>query len=418
MTDVDAKQTAAGQALAVTRDWRQAYEELGRRLPAIAANARLTLCGMSTCVDAYIRLEDARALIDADPATSEGDFAARLIERARRGVGGEIRVDWPDGPAWLEAHLPTTLGLGGTGAQAAQMLAYLGAPTLVSVADRTARQLDRFHADVGIATADGLATIGMIQGPQGMGKLAHYIVEFAAGTEVGPFVLPRSSRVICRFGDDPLEDDPLFDRMSIGLARKAGAAVLSGYNEIPAGLMDESLRRTVGLAQAWREEGLPLVHLELGDFHDMSEAWPVLDALCGPVNSVGLSLSELDRLVPDSSPVDRRAMALGDRLKVDRVAVHYDTYALAVTKADPEPELQALMVGSLVASTRACQGRVTVPDGVPAGAIFEPLPFPPIDRHGGWNLAACSTPWLKRPAATIGLGDTFLAGTLLVLGQN
>jgi ADP-dependent phosphofructokinase/glucokinase len=28
----------------------------------------------------------------------------------------------------------------------------------------------------------------------------------------------------------------------------------------------------------------------------------------------------------------------------------------------------------------------------------------------------CPAPYLEKPAATIGLGDTFLAGTLLVLG--
>ena len=34
----------------------------------------------------------------------------------------------------------------------------------------------------------------------------------------------------------------------------------------------------------------------------------------------------------------------------------------------------------------------------------------------GWSIACCPAPYLEKPAATIGLGDTFLAGTLLVLG--
>ncbi|HEX2528706.1 MAG TPA: ADP-dependent glucokinase/phosphofructokinase [Geminicoccus sp.] len=404
------------QALAAS-GWRDAYGELVERLPGLAGRARLTMCGMSTCVDAYLRLEEAAALLAADPATPQGAFGARLLDRARRGVGGEISVDWPDGPGWVEANLPLSWGLGGTGAQAAQMLAHLGAPTLVAVADRTSRQLDRFHPGVGLATAEGLQSVGAITGLPGIGKLPHYIVEFSAGATVGPYTLPRSSRVICRFGDDPLEDDPLFDRLSIAMAASAGSAILSGYNEVPSELMEASLQRTAALARAWRDAGLPLVHLELGDFHDMAEAWPVLDGLAGPVNSLGLSLSELNRLVPDSSPAADRAAALGDRLKLDRVAVHYDTFALAVTTGDPARELEALMTGSLVAATRARHGHVIVPDRVPDGAVFEPPSFPRIGRIGSWNLVTCATPWLKHPAATIGLGDTFLAGTLLALGR-
>jgi ADP-dependent phosphofructokinase/glucokinase len=297
------------------------------------------------------------------------------------------------------------------------MLAHLGAPTLVAVGDRTQRQIAQFHPDVGIATEAGIVPAGRLPTRPGSGKLPHYIVEFSAGSTFGSYTLPRSSRIICRFGDDPLDDDLLFERLSEELAGSAGAAILSGYNEVPPDLMEESLRRSADLAHAWRDAGLSLVHLELGDFHDMEEAWPVLDGLSGPVNSLGLSLSELNRLVPDSNPVADRAAMLGDRLKLDRVAVHYDTFALAVTQDDPERELEALMTGSLVAATRAWQGRVTVPDRVPHGAVFEPPPFPRTGRIGSWNLATCATPWLKHPAATIGLGDTFLAGTLLALGR-
>jgi ADP-dependent phosphofructokinase/glucokinase len=398
-------------------DWQRAYAALARHLPETAGRARLTLCGLSTCVDAYIRLEEAHALLSAAPGTPEGAFAARILDRARRGVGGEIHVDWPDGPRWLEACLPITLGLGGTGAQAAQMLATLGAPTLVAIGDRTARQVERFHPNVGLAGPGGPTTMGAIRGTPGMGKPAHYIVEFQAGSSIGGHVLPRSSRIICRFADDPLENDPAFEAASLRQAGQAGAAILSGYNEVPAGLMASSLEHSRSLARGWREAGLGLVHLELGDFHDMGEAWPVMEGLAGPVNSLGLSLSELDNLLPGADPVERRAAILAERLGMERVAVHYDTFALAVTRHDPARELEALMTGSLLASTRARHGRVTVPDGVPEGAVFERARLPPQSRTGTWNVATCATPWLKFPAATIGLGDTFLAGTLLVLGQ-
>jgi ADP-dependent phosphofructokinase/glucokinase len=49
--------------------------------------------------------------------------------------------------------------------------------------------------------------------------------------------------------------------------------------------------------------------------------------------------------------------------------------------------------------------------------VFSAPPEPAISLDGAWHVACCATPYLRTPAATIGLGDTFLAGTLLVLSQ-
>jgi hypothetical protein len=75
------------------------------------------------------------------------------------------------------------------------------------------------------------------------------------------------------------------------------------------------------------------------------------------------------------------------------------------------------MTGALVAATRAYHGRIAVPQGSPPGAVLAEPPEPAIGRRGAWHLACCPTPYLPRPAATIGLGDTSLAGTLLILSQ-
>jgi ABC-type sugar transport system permease subunit len=58
-----------------------------------------------------------------------------------------------------------------------------------------------------------------------------------------------------------------------------------------------------------------------------------------------------------------------------------------------------------------------LPQACPPGATFTEPPEPMISRRGAWHLACCATPYLPRPAATIGLGDSFLAGTLLILSQ-
>ena len=397
-----------------TAAWPNRYADLAARLPELARRVRPVLCGLGACVDHYVRLEEAVRVLDGDPTTPPGALRARLLERARRGSGGEIRVDWPGGPAWLDARLPRRLGLGGTGAQAAQTLAILGAPALLALADRSAALLALIHPQVRIAGPDGVVPVGMIEAA-GRGKPPHYIVEFTAGVPAGDVVPPRSSRVIVRFDDDPLEADPWFERASVDVAASAGAAILSGFNALPDGALPQVLARVRPLAEAWRAAGLRRVHLELGDFARPAGMDEVLRGLAGSASALGLSHSELLKLAPEGNSLLERAQILAERHGFERIAVHGDRFALALTRDDPEQELEALMAGALVAATRALHGRIAVPQTCPPGAAFTEPPAPAIGRRGAWHLACCPTPYLPRPAATIGLGDSFLAGTLLVL---
>jgi ADP-dependent phosphofructokinase/glucokinase len=397
-------------------DWHERYAELAERLPELASRARPVLCGLGVCVDVYLRLEEAARVLGKDPGSPAGALRELLLERARRGVGGEIRVDWPDGPAWLDARLPRRLGLGGTGAQAAQTLAILGASTLLALSDRSAAQLALIHPQVRVAGPDGIVPVHAVESASDT-RPPHYIVEFTAGVPAGDVVPPRSSRVIVRFDDDPLEADPWFASASVDLAPGAGAAILSGFNALPAGALPDILAWVRPLAASWRAAGLRRVHLELGDFPDRAAMDEVLDGLAGSASALGLSQSELARLVPEGSSLVDRARMLAERYGFDRIAVHADRFALALCRGDPAQELEALMAGAMVAATRACHGQIAIPQGCPPGAILTDPPEPAISRRGAWQLACCPTPYLPRPAATIGLGDSFLAGTLLILSQ-
>jgi ADP-dependent phosphofructokinase/glucokinase len=397
-------------------DWTARYDALARRLPDLARGARPVLCGLGACVDVYLRLHEALPPLEPASRTPAGALARELLDRAARGVGGEVRIDWPEGPAWLDARLPGRLGLGGTGAQAAQTLAVLGAPTLLALPQRSARQLGRIHSAVRVAGPEGIVPVGRIV-PSGPERPAHYIVEYMAGVPLAGIVPPRSSRVIVRFADDPIERDPWFMAESVALAPRAGAAILSGFNELPERDLAATLAWIRPLATRWRDSGLRLIHLELGDGPRPAEMSEVLEGLEGAVSSLGLSQSELDKLLPHGGGVAACAQTLAERFGLDRVAVHADHWALALTRDDPRPELEALMAGSLVAATRAWRGEIAVPEGCPPGAAFAEPPELPIAQRGAWAIACCATPYLRRPAATIGLGDTFLAGSLLVPSQ-
>jgi ADP-dependent phosphofructokinase/glucokinase len=79
---------------------------------------------------------------------------------------------------------------------------------------------------------------------------------------------------------------------------------------------------------------------------------------------------------------------------------------------DPSPVRQ-LLGGNLLAAARARVGRPTDQLEPSPGAEF--TDDRPADERmsRSWSATSVPTPYLRRPAATIGLGDTFVAGLLL-----
>jgi len=398
--------------------WHQDYRDLIRRLPAYAGNARLAICGLATCVDAYVRLDQAEALLSAETGTPQAELARELFRRAAAGVGGELRMDWPGGDTWIEKNLRiSSWGLGGTGAQAAQTLATVGAPTLMSLGDRGSRQLSVIHPEIQIAGNSGLIKCGDLPESEAL-KPAHYIFEFTIGVKVGSVIPRRSTRTIVRFADDSLDNDPDFVRESIAAATTAGAGIVCGFNGVASQRLETAVAETQTLIHAWKDRGLKTIHLELGDYSSARSRDSVLKSLVRDITSLGMNHSELRGLCDGSpNPIDR-ACELSAAFNLSRLCVHADTWALAVTRDNPEQELEALMMGCLLASSRAAVGYVNVPQRLPEGAQFIEPPLPVWKQHNGWFVVCCPAPYLIAPVATIGLGDTFLAGTLLVLGAE
>jgi len=398
-------------------DWGEVYRDHLERLPAYVRDAQLTICGLSTFLDGYVRLHEAEPLLNTKEGTPQAALSRELFRRASIGIGGEYYMDWPEGGTWVERNLQfSRWGLGGSGAQAAQMLAIIGAPALMSLEDRSSRQLSVIHPNVLVATHRGVVRSGELPTEQGR-KPAHYIFEFTAGTQVGSIVPKRSSRTIVRFTDERLDNDPDFTRESVAASGTAGAGILSGFNEIGEQDIDAALRDTIALAQAWRNQGLNTIHLELGDYATVRERDRVLEKLRGAINSLGMSYSELCALCVGSQDAINKAFELSEILNLSRLCVHADTWALAITNGDPQRELEALLCGCLLASARAEKGEPCRPIGVPENAEFHDMPLEKLNRSGERCIVCCASPYLERPVATIGLGDTFLAGTLLVLGR-
>ena len=159
--------------------------------------------------------------------------------------------------------------------------------------------------------------------------------------------------------------------------------------------------------------GLATVCLELAECRQPGRLAELCTAFGGIVGTVSMSLSELQSLSGGGSRPIVAAREIAERYRYERVVVHADHWSLSVHRGDSRLEVVSLMGGNLLASARAHHGQPSPDLRIGTDAEFRE-DIPPSDLlDGGWRADCVPAPYLKRPKATIGLGDTFVAGLLL-----
>ncbi|HEY4463629.1 MAG TPA: ADP-dependent glucokinase/phosphofructokinase [Streptosporangiaceae bacterium] len=400
--------------------WPDAYLRMAGHLAAGAAGARMILTGTSACVDEIFHIDTERlsrlAAPTVRPSGGEGtqgrELLDRVLARISRGRGGELLTRWPGGPAWVGELLgsPDRYQLGGTGPQASWALATVGAGSVLALADRSLEQLAVIDPRTGLCLDGQVVPAGSVRPSGTATKLPHCILEFTAGIATGTLTVPRSSRVILRFGDEPVERDEQFLAMTPALVPQAGSGLMSGLNGLADG--DTSDRDWLaGLARAWSDAGLPVIHHELAEFpvpRRLHEA-----ACLAHATSVGLSLSELFMLTGMRGDPRLLARDLAVSCGARRVIVHADDWALAVHRDDPWHTADVLLAGNAFAAARARAGQpAAVLEPASDATYTDDLP-PSGTLDDGWQVTCVPAPHLRQPAGTVGLGDTFVAGVLL-----
>jgi len=399
--------------------WRDAYLRVAERIVAGAPAARPVLTVSNACVDAVFHVDAvrlsrltaaARTARDSDGRGAE--LVSRVLDRISDGRGGELLARWPDGPAWITAVLgpPNRYQAGGTGPQASWTLATVGATSVLALADRSAEQLAVLDLRTGLCADGQVVPVGSLVPSGTPTKLPHSILEFTAGTKCGTLSVPRSSRIILRFGDEPIERDEQFFHLAPKLAAGAGAGLLSGLNSLAE---DDSRDRDwlAALARAWARAGLAVIHHELAEFPTPARLRQA--ARLAPATSLGLSLSELFTLTGRRGDPRLLAQQVASQYGMRRVIVHADHWALAVHRADSRHIERVLLAGNAFAAARARHGQPTANlDPAEDASYTEDLPQSGA-LGDGWQTICVPVPHLRRPAGTIGLGDTFSAGALL-----
>ena len=399
-----------------TLSWPETYFAVAERLVSQAPHARLVFTGASACVDAIfpVGAEHLARLLErpADPVGAE--LLDRILDRITHGRGGELLTRWPGGPAWVFDLLgePDRHQVGGTGPQASWALAALGARSVLALADRSAEQLAVIEPRAGICAVGTVVPASAITPHGTPSKLPHCILEFTAGVTHRDLTINRSSRIILRFGDEPVERDDEYLALTPELASAAGAGLVSGLNGL--GEKDEDYAETAwvrALTRAWSQAGLPIIHHELAEFPTVQRLRDAAEL--GTVTSVGLSLSELFMLAGRRGDPRLLARDVARRCGAGRVIVHADDWALAVHRGDPAHQAAVLLTGNALAAARASAGQPSAVLTPPAAATYTSDRPPDGVLTDGWRATCVPAPHLRTPASTVGLGDTFVAGVLL-----
>lgn len=450
-----------------TTFWRGRYAEAFARALRGAAQPGRIACGFTNNVDRVADVDGAhlsRLLAQAGVALPHGrgpllvrtpaELLAGMAAFVRDGRGGELTVLDAGLYRWMEAHFAFRGApqLGGTAAQSAHTLARLGFDTLLHVTSLSPQQaalLDNTGRTL-IATGDGLQRPADAARPADP-TMVHVIFEYAAGTEIAAggvrAAAPAANRIIVSY--DPINGDLAFDPHYVAAvadpAAQVGAVMLSGYNQVSTlDLCRVRIGETVAMVRGWKaaRPGL-LAHLELGATPDGGFLAAILEGFAGEVDSIGLNADELnDVLHLWGEPHADGAPGLVDAVRrmhahvgCARINVHTQELCVTVTQGDPRAEQDALLFGSLVAGTRARladfprvedvarvlgAGEVAprslglLADACAAGGA----PPEGIARCGAGWLVAAPTLAVSNPAGIVGLGDSYTAGVLGVLGKE
>lgn len=397
--------------------WQDVYEDLTERRAALVAAAGPVVAGFTATTDALHRV-DADGLtrlltghVGGSPAFGEG--LRTLRSWLREGRDGEMFIDDEGAEPLLEELVgaPERVQCGGTSIQACWSWSALGLQPLLALVDRDERQLAATADGVRLVAGDAVVPAREVAAVDGALTPSNHVLELTLGTSGGGVSIARSSRITVVLRRKRLQLDVGFLERSPGLVRD-GVGLISGLNGLGS-TREDSVPVAARAAARWREGGARLVHLELADYARPAELARVME-LTGPhVDSVGMNASELGRLVGAGDPAHAAAgFARAHGLR--RVVVHADHWAMSVHDLDPAREELALAAGSLAAANRAEGGEPRAVWRVPARATFaDDVPADDVTAHG-YRCSVVATPYLSAPRSTIGLGDTFVSGDLLV----
>lgn len=365
-----------------------------------------------------------------------------LWEQLGAGKGGEWVLDDRATFARLRDVFDGRLGLGGSGAQAADVLGALGLHPVLNIPVGDPRLLALLSPNVRVPLGRGLVAPERAS-VTGDRATTHFIFEYAAGfwmSVAGRTLTARQrDRLIVPY-DPERREFAISGAFSRASTKTEGpkALLVSGYN-VPGGVdvTSAALSATEAHLDAFVSDAA-FVHLEIGESHSLPARRAVVSRLFPRVHSVGLNEDELivlagdlGKKLPHREAIDQVinvCLHIALRFTLARLNLHTTHYALAVSRFPVELERAAMAFGNATAAYRAMHGATGTLDQIRAAVkqlplsgrgqsmceAWDPSAEAGVRDRGEYNLVLLPAFEAVPQRQAVGLGDTYAAAVLAV----
>ena len=360
------------------------------------------------------------------------EFFTVLVKLFRQGKGGELPIRNEDFCRFLETHFHCRSTLGGTGARAGRALANLGFRVMVhlNIFSETVQQLldfPKFYTNIDSQVRPLCQVSGLGQGDYA----PHFIVQYNLGDELRigqtTFVCPQSNRLILPYDhiNKVLPIDESYFAHILTQHNQISSMVISGFNAIiDEDLLLERIRQLSQYLSQLRAKTIP-IYLEDGGYHIQKYKAHVLRRFGSLVDVFGFNEDELsDILQMNRKSVNMQELHsilegleyIAENYNIRNIVLHTKDYALYYGLDKTFDVETGLFFANLLAATRArigedakqedLQDTLLMPDSQHGITIQQQAQNLILKRH----LVVSPAKYIPKPACTIGLGDTFVAG--------
>jgi len=363
--------------------------------------------------------------IDAVKHLKGGEkFPARisnLLKRCiRNGEEREVGIDKTTLEILMNGVGYDELRMGGQAGNMSNIASALGVHCYVHVPSKCSEQMKLFEHPEKIFIADG-----SFKNPPDVHEKCdvpvHFVMEFRKGYSFQNVKAPFSNRLIASFNPPCalLEIDEEFRRLAPRVIDTVNRAVVSGFHSLAGSnsrKIDKVRKHIEGLKRL--NYGLK-VHVELGDFQNLSVLREVTRKILPLCDSMGFNENELEQ-VKEVAGIKGNIWKSCDRIcdMFCDAVFHCPQFSFLVTRGSSCEK--PLLFGSLLAAHRAANGR-----NASFGELGEFVKRVKVNREGikeygefrkiKFKNNAYFAPALDvgEPKMTVGLGDCFAAGYFL-----
>lgn len=381
--------------------------------------------------------------LKSEPELEHGEIIDSMEEFARivafysvRGLGGEMDISRAEVCDYLECRFHTVPALGGTCAQGAGALGTIGFPVIAHLTDRS-KDVCQLLDYPGVFSVNEHGLVPVIESATNAKPTKHLVLQYEKGDIVKgygkEYVIPVSNRLILDFDAIhkllPIRKDFLeyVEKNAVDFYSYS----VSGFNLIVdlKTLSDRLGELEQHYSYLKKENPACILYLESAHYLSHEGRQMVFDCLAQQIDIIGMNEEELTDLALQAGvrtdttnlrSVVRGLEAVICRYPVKGLVVHTKDYAMYYGERLEDHDIEkGLTLGNLMAGTKArigyygslqeCRETLSLPLS-PAGQAFaSELDSFEASRY----ICVVPSRYMKYPASTIGLGDTFVAGMQL-----